>query len=83
MTQDERDLLVKNLKKFEMKVTFTKANGDVRVMHCTLKEGVMPPPKESPAARKLSPDALAVWDLEKSEWRSFRYDTITDIKFIP
>ena len=83
MTQDERDTLIKFLKKMEANVTFTKSNGEVRVMRCTLKEDVVPAPKVSPSARKVSPDVLAVWDLEKSEWRSFRYDKITDVKYIP
>lgn len=83
MNQEERDMLVKNLKKMEANVTFTKLNGEERVMHCTLKEAVVPPQKESTLARKLSPDVLPVWDIDKSEWRSFRFDSVKDIKFIP
>jgi len=79
----DREMLVKNLKKMNAEVTFTKLNGDVRVIKCTLQESVVPAKKTSPAESKVAnPDVLPVWDTEKSAWRSFRYDTITNVKFM-
>jgi len=79
----DREMLVKNLKKMDAEVTFTKRNGDVRVIRCTLQETALPPKTTSPAERKVvNPDALPVWDTENAGWRSFRYDAITNVKFI-
>jgi hypothetical protein len=79
----DREMLVKNLKKMDAEVTFTKRNGDVRVIRCTLQETVLPKKTTSAAEGKVSnPDALPVWDTENAGWRSFRYDSITNVKFI-
>jgi hypothetical protein len=79
----DREMLVKNLKKMDAEVTFTKLNGDVRVIKCTLQKSVVPEKKTTPAESKVvNPDVLPVWDIEKSAWRSFRYDTITNVKFM-
>ena len=32
----KRDILIKNLQKKVMKITFTKVNGEERIMDCTL-----------------------------------------------
>jgi hypothetical protein len=58
-------------------VTFTKANGDKRHMVCTLKESDIPYDKRPKSDGKAGPeDSVAVFDLEKFEWRSFRFDSI-------
>jgi hypothetical protein len=36
---------------------------------------------KSDGTRKVSPDTLAVYDLDKADWRSFRYDTIKEFDF--
>lgn len=77
-----RDNLRATLRTGEGTIEFTKANGQHRVMRCTLQEGVVPPYSEKGTKTKEpSGDVLAVWDLEKSEWRSFRYDRITSVRF--
>ena len=62
-------------------VKFTKSNGELREMKCTLNEAYLPDPepdaKEKPA-RKVNPEVQAVWDIEKKAWRSFRWDSIVD-----
>ena len=51
-------------------------------MRCTLQEGVIPPYREKGTKTKPpSGETLAVWDLDKNEWRAFRYDRITSVKF--
>ena len=71
------------LKIGEVNVTFTKSDGTIREMRCTLEESVLPKVevKEGASTKKRSDDALAVFDLEKKEWRSFRFDSVKEIKF--
>jgi len=62
-------------------VTFTKADGTVRNMNCTLQSGIVPvvehrEPKNSTAL----PETLVVWDTDKNSWRSFRLDRITHVQ---
>ena len=64
-------------------VTFTKKNGDERVMKCTLDAQHLPPIQreatEVAEVRQPSKDALAVFDIEAQAWRSFRFDSITKL----
>lgn len=63
-------------------VTFTKKDGTDRKMNCTLQEGVVVPHEKTTDREKVSnPDTLAVWDVEKNAWRSFRLDSIKLIDF--
>ena len=62
-------------------VTFTKVNGDVRTMPCTLDSTLLPPQplKEFHETRLYKPEVLSVWCLDKMEWRSFRVANVTRI----
>jgi len=61
-------------------VKFKKADGSERLMKCTLLEGwVKEYEKKTEKTRKVSEDAINVWDVEKDGWRSFRYDSIIEI----
>ena len=80
MTKDE---IRAALKSEVLEVHFIKADDTIREMKCTLQESFLPPLTE---ARKLrenleSEDAIAVWDIEKNAWRSFRIDSILRIEF--
>jgi hypothetical protein len=64
-------------------VTFTKKNGDERVMSCTLNEEFLPEQidlEEAIQKKVPNPDVLAVWDTDIGEWRSFRWDSVKDFK---
>jgi len=74
----KRDILIKNLQKQVMKVTFTKVNGEERVMECTLQEHMIP--ETDPANHKENKEVLPVFDIDKGSWRSFRLDSITNIE---
>ena len=65
-------------------VTFTKINGEQRVMPCTLKEGVAPVivRKEGTESKKQSIDTMSVYCMDKKEWRSFRVANVTQVKVI-
>ena len=70
-----RDFILDTLLNEVVKVSFTKANGDARDMVCTLREDLLPK-TESKSSRKSNQEAVAVYDLEKKDWRSFRVDSI-------
>ena len=76
----KRDTLIKNLQKQAMKITFTKVNGEERVMDCTLQENIVPPTKYTD--RKRNEEVLPVFDINKGEWRSFRIESITNIEVL-
>lgn len=68
-------------------VTFTKKDGDTRVMQCTLEEAAIPeehrpkPLAEGQTPRKRSDDSLSVWDLNANGWRSFIYRNVQGVSF--
>ena len=62
-----------------LSVTFVKKDGTERKMLCTLRDDMIPALQETQEAtqkRTRSDEAVAVWDLEKNAWRSFRFDSI-------
>ena len=62
-------------------VKFTKKDGTDRSMVCTLSQRVIPneySPK-SEDKREKSGEAIAVFDVEKEGWRSFRWDSVKSI----
>lgn len=64
-------------------VVFTKKDGTERTMRCTLAESRIPAekiPQSKEANSKTSGSALRVFDEEKQEWRSFRWDSIKEVK---
>lgn len=65
-------------------VTFTKVNGEVRTMPCTLKTGIVPvfERKEGSEPKKQNPDTMSVFCTDKNEWRSFRVANVTHLKVI-
>jgi len=70
------------LKMHETSVTFTKKDGSERKMRCTLNENAIPSEKSPKKAGKAqSEEAIAVFDVEKSDWRSFRFDSVKKIEF--
>lgn len=93
MTTVTRDQLSQLLHTGECVVEFTKVNGEVRTMHCTLSEALLPlqpvhvtntdNPIDFPAPKKVkkeNPDVMSVWCLDKKEWRSFRIANVISAK---
>ena len=62
-------------------VTFTKINGEVRTMPCTLDSSLLPPEplKEHHSTKPYRPETLSVWCLDRMEWRSFRVANVQRI----
>lgn len=74
----DRKSVISRLQKGVVGVTFTKKDGTERTMMCTLDVGVIPnefAPKGEDK-RVKSDEALAVFDVEKEGWRSFRWDSV-------
>ena len=66
-----------------LEVTFTKVNGDKRVMNCTLMEGILPSnTTENKTDKKVNEDILSVWDVDANGWRSFRMNAVTQVRQI-
>lgn len=78
--------LKENLAKCFANVIFTKSDGTVREMLCTLmsdhlpKQNIDEATQRSPRAE--NDDVLAVWDVDKQAWRSFRLDSVINIHYI-
>jgi WYL_2, Sm-like SH3 beta-barrel fold len=63
-------------------VTFTKVNGEERVMRCTLMSEYVPNAPSNNGQVLLQESeakAISVWDTEANGWRSFRVDSIKSI----
>lgn len=77
-----RENLVETLRHNIATVTFTKVNGEERVMRCTLlTEHIPNAPKSNGQiiVESTNKETLSVWDLNANGWRSFR---ITNVKSI-
>ena len=63
-------------------VTFTKKDGTNRVMKCTKQQDLIPSEKQ-PKGTGSTPtgDAVAVFDLDAKDWRSFNTSNITRIEW--
>ena len=76
-----RDRLITRLTEGKLNVTFTKKNGEERTMLCTLMSEFLPETKETEKKdQKVNEEVLAVWDLDKDAWRSFRLDSISNVQ---
>jgi hypothetical protein len=63
-------------------LTFQKKDGTMRVMKASLREEHFPVyEKKTERVRTVNDEVLSVVDLEKNEWRSFRFDSIKKIEF--
>ncbi len=93
MTTITREQLSDLLHTGECVVEFTKINGEVRTMPCTLNETLIPPapvhetntdnPIDFPVPKKekkVNLDVMNVWCLDKKEWRSFRIANVISAK---
>jgi hypothetical protein len=74
--------LTELLKKGECTVTFTKVNGENRIMRCTLNSFYLPESirDKGQLLTEANPSVLSVWDLDNNGWRSFRIDSVLSVK---
>jgi hypothetical protein len=83
-----RDWIRSLLQKDSITVIFTKSDGSDREMLCTLNPDHLPLAptgpvdgivKESKERKKPDEHSIRVFDLEKKEWRSFRFDRLKKV----
>lgn len=82
MIKLDRDNMISLLKTSKCTVEFTKVDGEKRTMPCTLNPAFMPeqPVLEGKAVKKTNDNVISVWCLDKAAWRSFRVDSVTEIR---
>jgi len=69
------------LKTERVELTFKKKDGTIRVMKCTLLESELPETEQGKDPRKENEESMPVFDLDKKEWRAFRFDSVKQINF--
>lgn len=77
--EQEKKKLIDSLSIGVVSVQFEKINGEFRDMKCTLNEEYLPylPAVDTKGStKKKSEEAISVWDVNKNEWRSFRFDRV-------
>lgn len=84
MTIFTRDGLVDILRHNIVNVTFTKVNGEERVMKCTLQVNHIPNASSQNGElvienSKTTSNNLSVWDIDANGWRSFRVSSVKNI----
>jgi hypothetical protein len=67
-------------------VVFTKKDGTERVMNCTTNPELVPAVEivesaEPKKERKSNEEVMPVYDLEAKAWKSFRWDSIKQVRF--
>ena len=76
-----RDDIVESLREGVRTVTFTKVNGEERVMECTLKMDMIPEsmqPKTDDQGVQATIDVVRAYDVKAEGWRSFRVENVTN-----
>jgi len=81
------ELIVRDLRTCVAEVTFTKVNGDTRVMRCTLKPDLLPPEYLAEEADEkrfhaMNNKTVRAWDVQINEWRSFRVESVSYFQVI-
>lgn len=85
--QDRNRELAHLLSEHDCEVTFTKVNGELRTMPCTLRESAIPAKpvdlgSKSNEKRLRTLGTLSVWCLDKSEWRAFKVANVREIRVL-
>lgn len=73
------------LKQHVLEITFTKVNGETRVMPCTLRADRLPPKsisEDSTSNRDRALGVVSVFCTDKNEWRSFRFENLKTWKIV-
>lgn len=83
----DRDGILKDLREGVAEITFTKVNGDQRVMRCTLRSDLLPPSykeekDQEQTFHQQNPEVIAAWDVQKGGWRSFRVNSVEYIQLV-
>lgn len=78
-----KEQIVSLLKQGICDVTFTKVNGELRTMPCTLRADLLPESKQKDLTfetiRERKDNVLSVWCTDKAAWRSFRVENVIQV----
>jgi WYL_2, Sm-like SH3 beta-barrel fold len=77
-----KENLIDMLRNNIVTVTFTKVNGEERVMKCTLMSEYVPNAPTNNGQILLQESeakTVSVWDTEANGWRSFRVESVKSI----
>jgi hypothetical protein len=78
--------VLEQLKNNVLQVTFSKVNGEERIMPCTLQTEYMPELSESKVQRveelSVNKSVIRAFAIDKQSWRSFRVDNVKAIEVI-
>ena len=90
--EQRRQVLNQQLAHGITEVTFTKVDGTIRTMPCTLDADIIPAapahvtntdnPVDFPKVKKVNPLVMSVWCTDKGEWRSFRLENVISVKAV-
>lgn len=82
--QDRYIELRNKLREHDCEVTFTKVDGTIRTMPCTLRPAALPAQDASKVTEAKEPNYknISVWCLDKKEWRSFRVANVKEVRVI-
>lgn len=73
----QRTTIMQGLRTGVVRVEFTKVDGTNRVMVCSLNSKYLPETdKVKGFTETEQKNAIAVFDLEKNKWRSFRFSSV-------
>jgi hypothetical protein len=82
--ETHRDIVLDLLKTGVCRVRFKKVNGELRDLQGTLNFDLISTEErpESPLRREKmqNPDVQSVFDLDKAEWRSFRWENLLSVE---
>lgn len=82
VTDEGKQWLKSHLNMGPVLVTFLKKDGTERTMKCTLAEQDIPViEKKTERTKTVNEDVCPVYDIEAAGWRSFRYDSIKEVRF--
>lgn len=77
-----KENLIDMLRNNVVTVTFTKVNGEERVMQCTLMSEYVPNAPTNNGQMLLQESeakTVSVWDTQANAWRSFRVENVKSI----
>lgn len=80
--EEFRSWLNETLRTNPTTINFTKKDGTERVMLCSTMSAVIPEDKQpkGTGSKVTSSESHAVFDMEKQEWRSFRYADVNSVQ---
>ena len=75
------DMLAHNV----CEVTFTKVDGTLRTMPCTLKTELLPAQAltEHHRTKVINYNVISVWCTDREAWRSFRVENVRSVVVLP